>query len=170
MAAFRWCLLTVLAFSTARAQKSYAQPVIVPEQVASLVRPILDLLQQSIADCGKPGTREREGCVTGSGRERQERRWWKIGEEIASLSSQRTPAADEALVVLMCYYTGESGDNEDAVVNRGRRELPYLLKYWKTDPVIPRGNYSDSMRLTRDAKDESFEATVSAIHNGETRE
>ncbi len=72
--------------------------------------------------------------------------------------------------MLMCYYTGESGDNEDAVINRGRRELPYLHKYSKSDPVIPQRQYSDSMRLSREAKDESFEIAVSAIGKGEKRD
>lgn len=70
----------------------------------------------------------------------------------------------------MCYYTGESGDDEDAVIIRGRRELPYLNKYWKNNPVIPNSQYSDSIRLSREVKDENFQAAVSAIGKGEKRD
>lgn len=166
MAAFRWLLFLILVLSTATAQKGAKDPITVPEQVAALVRPILDLRQQSITDCGQPGEPTRKTCLT----EQEQKRWWKVGRGIASLASQKTTAADEALVVLMCYYTGESGDNEDAVINRGRRELPYLHKYSKSDPVIPQRQYSDSMRLSREAKDESFEIAVSAIGKGEKRD
>ena len=76
----------------------------------------------------------------------------------------------EALVVLMCYYTGESGDNADAVINRGRRELSYLLKYRESDPVIPERAYPTSMRLARDVKDETFQSAINAIKNGEKRD
>ena len=70
----------------------------------------------------------------------------------------------------MCYYTGESGDNEDAVINRGRRELPYLLKYRESDPVIPERAYPSSMRLARDVKEETFQAAINAIKSGEKRD
>lgn len=166
MAAFRWFLFLILALSTATAQKGGKNPVTVPEQVAALVRPILDLRQQSITDCGQAGEPTPKTCPS----EQEQKRWWNVGRGIAGLASQKTAAADEALVVLMCYYTGESGDNEDVVINRGCRELPYLHKYWKSDPVIPQRQYSDSMRLSREAKDESFQIAVSAIGKGEKRD
>jgi len=166
MAVFRWFLFLILALVTATAQKGSTNPVTVPEQVAALVRPILDLRQQSVTDCGQAGEPTRKTCLS----EREQKRWWNVGRGIASLASQKTAAADEALVVLMCYYTGESGDNEDAVINRGRRELPYLHKYWKSDPAIPQRQYSDSMRLSHEAKDESFQIAVSAIGKGEKRD
>ena len=118
----------------------------------------------------KRGKANRNTCDSGIGHEREQKRWWQVGEGIAHLDSQKTPAADEALVVLMCYYTGESGDDEDAVINRGRRELPYLKKYWKSDRVIPERKYSDSIRLNREAKDESFQIAISAIRKGEKRD
>jgi hypothetical protein len=168
MAAFRLLLFLLLTIGAATAQKSDIQPVTVAEEVAALIRPTLDLRQQSITDCGKSG--ERDTCRTGIGYEREQKRWWKVGENIGNLASQKTAAADEALIVLMCYYTGESGDNEDAVINRGRRELPYLHKYWKSNPTIPKRQYSESLRLSREAKDESFRAGVNAIGKGEKRD
>jgi hypothetical protein len=167
---FRWCLLIVLGFSMGAAQTTEKRPVTVPENVAALVRPILDLLQESFADCGQTGLPERKDCLTGIGRDREQKRVWKVGEGIGDLSSQKTPVADEALVVLMCYYTGESGDNEDAVINRGRRELPYLLKYRERDPVMPRRNYSGSMLLRAEVKGESFHEAIDAIRKGEKRD
>jgi hypothetical protein len=168
MAAFRLFMFPLLAFSTMTAQQRGKPPVPVPEDVATLVRPILDLRQQSITECGQGG--ERQACRTGIGFEREQERWWNIGKGIGRLASRKSTAADEALVVLMCYYTGESGDNEDAVVNRGRRELTYLHKYLASDPVIPNRQYSHSIRLSRAAKDESFRIAISAIRKNETRD
>jgi len=170
MAGFRWFIFVVLALGTVTAQTDGKQTVTVPEQVAALLRPILDLRQQSVTECGQPGKANRNTCGSGIGHEREQKRWWKVGEGIAHLDSQKTPAADEALVVLMCYYTGESGDDEDAVINRGRRELPYLFKYRESDPVIPERKYSDSIRLDHEAKDESFQIAISAIRKGEKRD
>ena len=170
MVGFRWLRFLILAVGTITAQTDAKHLVTVPEQVAALLQPILDLRQQSITECGQPGKPSRKTCLSGIGHKREQQRWWKVGEGIAHLASQKTAAADEALVVLMCYYTGESGDNEDAVINRGRRELPYLLKYRKSDPVIPEKKYSDSMRLNREAKTESFQIAITAIRKGEKRD
>jgi hypothetical protein len=170
MAGFRWFPLLLVALGTVTAQTAGKQAVRVPEQVATLLRPILDLRQQSITECERPGKPDGEECVSGTPYEREQKRWWKVGEAIANLASQKTAAADEALVGLMCYYTGESGDNEDAVINRGRRELPYLLKYQNFNPVIPERKYSNSMRLNADAKNESFQTAISAIRRGEKRD
>ncbi len=168
MPVFRWFLFIVLVLSTVTAQTGSKQTVTVPEGVVALLRPILDLRQQSIVECAEPGKANR--CASGIAYEREQERSWKVGEGIAHLASQKTAAADEALVVLMCYYTGESGDNEDVVINRGRRELPYLHKYWKGVPVIPEREYPDSMRLDREAKDESFQGAIGAIRKGEKRD
>jgi hypothetical protein len=147
-----------------------SQPhVVVPEQAAALIRPILDLQAESIAECGEPGT-STPSCLTGKGYERSKTRWQKIEEGLAKLIAQQGTTADEALVVLMCYYTGESGDNEDGVINRGRQELPYLLKYRKLDPVIPQRAYPSSMRLARHVKEESFQSAINATKNGEKRD
>lgn len=170
MAGLRWFLLLLVAISMVSAQVADKEPVTVPKQVAALLRPILDLRQESITECERPGEPDGKACATGIGYEHEQKRWWRVGEAIAHLASQKTPAADEALVVLMCYYTGESGDNEDAVVNRGQCELPYLLKYQNYNPVIPEREYSVSMRLDADVKNESFQAAISAIRKGQKRE
>jgi len=170
-------LFLALAFAGARAQDSgVQQEIVVPERVAALVRPILDLRQASVADCGEPGEATRQACLTGPGYEREQERWRKVEQGIGNLISHKTATtdeattADEALVVLMCYYTGESGDNEDGVINRGRRELPYLLKYRKSDPVIPKRAYPGSMHLAGDVKEESFQIAINAIKKGEKRD
>jgi hypothetical protein len=170
-------LFLALALAAARAQDSDAkQKIVVPERVAALVRPILDLRQASVAECGEPGEATRQACLTGTGYKHEQERWRKVAQEVGNLISHKTATADEAttadeaLVVLMCYYTGESGDNEDGVINRGRRELPYLLKYRQSDPVIPQRTYPGSMRLAPDAKEESFQIAINAIKKGEKRD
>ncbi len=140
MAGFRWFIFVVLALGTVTAQTDGKQTVTVPEQVAALLRPILDLRQQSVTECGQPGKAHRNTCDSGIGHEREQKRWWKVGEGIAHLDSQKTPAADEALVALMCYYTGESGDDEDAVINRGRRDFPTYLNIGKAIPLSLKEN------------------------------
>jgi hypothetical protein len=144
--------------------------VVVPEQVAALVRPILDLRAESVAECGEPGTPTAPKCLTGEGYERNQDRSRKVAEGVARLIAQRGKAADEALVVLMCYYTGESGDDEDGVINRGHRELPYLIKYRGRTPVIPQRGYLSSMLLSRDVKKDSFRTAINAIEKGERRD
>jgi hypothetical protein len=148
-----------------------SQPhVVVPEEVAALIRPILDLRAESIAECGEPGTPTAPTCLKGKGYERDQTRWRNVEEGLAKLIAREGTTEDEALVVLLCYYTGESGDNEDAVINRGSRELPYLLKYRKSDPVIPKRAYSGSLRFGHEVKEENFQIVINAIKNGETRD
>jgi hypothetical protein len=51
----------------------------VPERVAALIRPILDLRQRSIGECG--ASEKTQKCTTGSSHERQqdrEERIWKL--------------------------------------------------------------------------------------------
>jgi hypothetical protein len=90
---------------------------IVPAQAAALLRPILDERQKGA---------QQEGVQGGN------------------LTQKKGTAADEALVVLMCFYMGESREETDAVIARGKRMLPLLKKYQDKNPKIPSRTYPDS--------------------------
>jgi hypothetical protein len=167
MLACRWLFLLTVAFSAAVAQEAGHQPsTTLPEQVAALVRPILDLRQQSITECGEPGESTRKACLYGAGYEHERERWQKVAEGIANVSSRKTTATDEALVVLMCYYVGESGEHIDEVINRGRQMLPYLRKYEARTPMIPGRRYSESLLTSPDVKKNDFTGAIDAINHG----
>jgi hypothetical protein len=137
----------------------------VRDQVAALIRPILDLRRESIAECGQPGEATRPACLTGNGYEHERERWRSVEQGIANLISQKTAMTDEALVVLMSYYVGESGEHVDEVINRGPRMLPYLLKYRNRITVVPDRAYAESLRVSAVKQDE-FKGAIDSIRRG----
>jgi hypothetical protein len=132
--------------------------LVVPEPVASLVRPLLDMQQKLVGACGQPGTPSQ--CVV------EEPDEGELGRLLYVLTKQQGSAADEALVVLMCFYMGESGEEFDAVADRGRRMLKYLEKYRSVAPRIPRRAYPDSMLREKSVKEENFAGALKAIRSG----
>ena len=131
--------ILVLTSAGASANKQ----VLVPENVAALLRPILDIQQQSIQHCGALG--EPSPCISGKAYLEQHRRSTELNRRLQSLIGIHTLAADEALVVLNCFYIGESQEEADAVLQRGGRMLPIISKYEKAIPKIPNRNYPTSM-------------------------
>jgi hypothetical protein len=121
-------------------QSSRAQSVVVPAQVAALIRPILDEEQKSGPHAEK-----------------------RLGNLLYGLTQKKGRVADEALVVLMCFYVGESQEETDAVIGRGRRMLPYLKKYGDGIPIIHGRRYPDSMLKGYSRKVDAFESAVQAI-------
>ena len=117
--------------------------IMVPVQAAALLRPILDEMQK--------------------GAEHDERR---LSNLLYGLTQKKGRAADEALVVLMCFYVGESQQEADAVIARGKKMLPLLNKYQGRNPKVPGRTYPDSMLKGLSSKDDAFEGAVRAIHNG----
>lgn len=170
MTAFRLSFFVAITLCTVAAQVTEQGTVDVPEQVAALVRPILDLRDQSIRACGRPGEPTRKECLTGAGYVSEQQRWQGVAVDIAKLGSQKTVASDEALVVLMCYYVGESGEHIGEVMDRGRRMLPYLRKYENHDPTIPGRSYPKSLLSSVDVKRDDFAGTIDAIKNGRKSE
>jgi len=134
--------------SNVSAQVQLQKPVLVPERVAVLVRPILDGLQHY--------QKHRY-----DGAERSQ-----VDEGFYSLIKQKGAAVDEALVVLMCFEVmGESQEETDEVIARGRRMLPYIQKYRDAEPKFPNRSYSDLLKgLT--AKGNAFEGATKAIKHG----
>lgn len=117
--------------------------VAVPAQAAALLRPILDEVQK--------GTEHDES---------------RLGNLLYGLTQKKGRAADEALVVLMCFYVGESQEETDAVIARGKRMLPLLKKYQDRNPKVPGRTYPDSMLKGISSKDDAFESAVKAINHG----
>jgi len=121
--------------------------VLVPEQVGVLLRPVLDQLQKY--------------------RKEPEVDRHKVDDLFYALTRKQGRFADEALVVLMCFdVMGESQEDADAVIARGRRMLPYVEKYRVGDPTIPGRAYSDTMLKSFSRKTEDFQGTTKAIKHG----
>ena len=162
----RWCALALplsLLFSLP-ARAADGQSVQVPENVAALIRPMLDLRQESVAECGEVGKPSR--CIDGEFYTHEMERQRKFGEALHKLTEKRGSSADEALVVLICFYVGESEEEADAVIRRGRRMLLYLKKYEDRVPAIPNREYPSSMLHNSDDKIEYFKDVIKAIHKG----
>jgi len=119
--------------------------VIVPESVALLIRPILDAHYNF--STGEYSYRTLENNVSNL---------------LYSLIKNESAVADEALVVLTCFYIGESQEESDEIISRGTRMLKYLEKYRNKNPIIPNRNYPNSMRRNN----YGFEGITTAIKQG----
>jgi hypothetical protein len=67
---------------------------------------------------------------------------------------------------LMCFDVGESQEEADAVVARGRRMLPLLKKYRDKNPAFRDRSYPDVMLKGLSNKADTFEGVVKAIQRG----
>jgi hypothetical protein len=138
---------TTLVQTPGNAQGQSPKSVQVPEHVAVLVRPILDELQKYRTDGGA----DRHA----------------VDERFYALTKKKGSSADEALVVLMCFEVmGESQEDADAVIARGRGMLPLLEKYRIGDPKIPGRSHSDTLLKSASHKVEDFKGAVKAIKHG----
>lgn len=120
-----------------------ARSLTVPAQVAALLRPILDEKQK--------------------GAQHDERR---LSNLLYDLTRKQSHSADEALVVLMCFDVGESQEETDAVIARGKKMLRLLKKYQDSTPRIPGRTYPHSMLKGTSNKADTFEGVVKAINQG----
>jgi len=120
--------------------------VIIPESVALLIRPILDGHYKF--STGEYNYRTLENNVSNL---------------LYSLIKNESAVADEALVVLTCFYIGESQEDSSEVISRGTRMLTYLGKYKNKYPIIPDSNYPNSMRRNNNY---NFEVMIMAIKQG----
>ena len=144
-----FCCLTVVLpaatqpQATRRPSESNDQRMFVSVPVAVLVRPILDEIQKS-----------------------SQHDQSHLSNLLYALTEKKGRAADEALVVLMCFDVGESQEETDAVIARGKRMLPLLKKYQARNPKIPGRLYPDSMLKGASIKADTFEGAVKAIKHG----
>ena len=117
-----------------------------------------------VAQCGEAGSPSR--CIDGKAYEQQQQREQKLNRLLKQLTRRKGLEADEALAVLMCFYLGDSQEETDAVINRGRRMLKYLGKYRFAVPVLPGRAYSASMLKKSSAKADDFAGAIKAIRKG----
>lgn len=137
--------------------------VAVPEPAAALVRPILDLQQESIAECGAQVNNPI--CATGDAFDRQQDREERIWELVVNLSEHAGgPHVDEAFVVLACFRIEVANEVSDAIIDRGPAMLPLISKYRHHRPVVPRRSYPSAM-LRGDA-DDRLDAVARLIDYG----
>jgi len=136
----------------------------VQPRVAALVTPILDLQEISVRECGTPGTASR--CTEGTKYDNELQRKKQMSQLLQKLIRENSVARDEALVVLMCFYLGESQEETDAVIQRGKEMIKYLNKYRHAIPSIPGRAYPASMLKDSDVKADDFAGAKKAIEKG----
>jgi hypothetical protein len=137
----------VLLASTSAASAQQSGGIVVPAQVVELVRPVLDEVLTHPAGSGVGHDPPRK--------------------QFYALVKKQGRFADEALVVLLCFdVMGESQEETDAVIARGRKMLPYLKRYRRGNPVIAGQTYPDTMLKSYSHKQEDFEGATKAIQHG----
>src|SRR5208282_483878 len=109
--------LSLLTWAASAERKVEELPVAVPPAVAAKVTGILDA-QIAVQKAHKAGltTRQLE---------------FRLEQLVGRLTTDKTSAGDEALVVVTQFYIGEATSEEvdHEITKRGRRMLPYLRKY-----------------------------------------
>jgi len=123
-----------------------------PPEVQAKVKPILDLCEKAQATQG----------------ERQNEALYQAEKLIGGLFEDKTKPSDEALVVLMDFYIGEStgGDLLHQITVRGKRMLPLLIKYRDVRVVFPEKEYPSSILLTPDVRRENFDDAIKSVRTG----
>jgi hypothetical protein len=143
-------LVYVLILMSQVAQATSA--VIPPKDTQALLEPILSL---------RVDAESLEGEQHQAALERSEKL-------IARLFKMKTRASDEALVVLMNFYVGESlqPDLVHEVTARGKRMLPLLLKYSTASVTFSERKYPPSMLLTDEVRRKNFKDAFEAVRAG----
>ena len=79
--------------------------------------------------------------------------------------------ADEALVILMNFYIGESRGTDlwENVVDRGPRMIPLLKKYKTRVNSLPSVKCKTRIRLTSESATEALDSAISAIVGAEQK-
>ncbi|MFZ1927488.1 MAG: hypothetical protein WA261_20770 [Candidatus Sulfotelmatobacter sp.] len=137
-----------LILQVASATKSVSPP----RDIEQLVKPILDLVAEGEASKG----------------ELQNAAFYRAAKLTGALFTAKTKAADEALVVLMSFYIGEStgGDLLHQVTVRGKRMLPLLVKYRNAQVIISGRKYPPSTFLPTEIRREDFDEAIKCIQAG----
>ena len=150
-------LATAAALSPicAHSQANSEKRTTVSSSVAKLITPILDAHQEAL-EGPRPMSEEKGSPL------------WRSYVLTGKLLGNKSPASDEALVVLLYYYIGEStgGDQLQEIICRGNRMLPYLRKYQSFSPQIPRRHYSKDMFLEPQVVRENFKDAIDEINSG----
>jgi len=154
-----------IQISIIRAQTERLTGQVVPKSTADLITPILDLRYESILKCG---TGKDSRCAKGPAADLDLARWNKIEMLVAQLMKNNTPSADRAVVLLLQYYVGESESTDliTSVTTRGKRVLPYLVKYRDLVPRIAGKIYPDSMLTDRELRLTEFDEAIREVKSG----
>jgi len=142
-------LVLIFAWQATGSTRTVTPPMDVQEKV----KPIIDQCEIAQASQG----------------ERQNAAFWQIAKLTGELSQTKTKTSDEALVVLMSFYLGESTNSDllHEVTVRGKRMLPLLLKYRDATIIFSRKKYPSSLLLAPDIRKESFDDAIESIKAGE---
>ena len=129
-----------------------AHAILPPRDVQEMLKPILDLHAEAESAQG----------------ERRQVLFWQCEKLTADLLQMRTKSSDEALVVLMNFYVGESlqADLVHSVTVRGRRMLPLLVKYRSAHVTFSRRKYPSSLLLAPDIRKQDFETAIKSVRAG----
>jgi hypothetical protein len=128
--------------------------VVVAKKSADLVEPILDEMNQAVQK--KPMDESERSPL------------WRSGELLGRLFKDKSPAADEASIVLFSYYLGESSGEDliHEVTARGPRMLPYLRKYECHNAKLQDRQYPNSLYLPPQVKQTFFQEAIRSIGKG----
>ena len=131
------------------------ETVTVPPSVTKLLIPVLDAYKKGRIDDSQD-KEQRGGSL------------WNAAVMAGKVMDNKTPAGDEALVVLLHYYIGEATgeDNTIEIIDRGKKMLPYLRKYQTHTPQIPDRDYRELL-LERKTSQMSFREIIAAIERGD---
>lgn len=142
----------ILAVILALPLASAAKTVLPPADVQEKVKPILDLCEEAQALRG----------------ERHNAAFYQIDGMTGELFQMKTKSSDEALVVLMNFYLGESIDEDllHEVSVRGKRMLPLLLKYRNARVVFSQKKYPSSLLVAADVRRQNFDEVITSIRSG----
>jgi hypothetical protein len=80
----------------------------------------------------------------------------------------KTKDSDEALVVLMNFYVGESlqPDLVHEVTLRGKRMLSLLVKYRQESVTFTDRKYAQSLLLADDIRQRDFDNAINSVRSG----
>lgn len=131
------------------------ETVTVPPSVSKLLIPVLDAYKKGMIDDSQE--REHRGGSL-----------WNAPVLAGRVMDNKTPAGDEAVVVLLHYYIGEATGEENTIeiIDRGKKMLPYLKKYQAHIPQIPGRDYKELL-LERKTSLVSFREIMAAIERGD---
>lgn len=142
----------ILAITLALQMTNVAATATPPGEVQDKVRPILDLCEEAEAAQGEP----------------QNAAFYQAAKLMGELFHEKTKSSDEALVVLMNFYIGESSDRDllHQVTVRGKRMLPLLLKYRNSSVTFSKKEYPSSLLVAADVKKQNFDAVIKSVRAG----
>jgi hypothetical protein len=126
--------------------------VVPPPPVQALVTPFLDLRAQAELAKGQE----------------QQSAFQQSEKLLAHLFGLKTRASDEALIVLMNFYVGESlgPDLVHQVTLRGKQMLPLLMKYRAASVSFPNKTYAPSLLVAGDVRRTNFDNAIKSIQAG----